>query len=649
MCGDDVGLRFEAEMISAIFLCIIWIYSYGSNTVNTLKNRIFRFAFFITALTILANALCMPLEFNHYNGIPQLVVASCYLRVITYPLISVTWQLYTVSFVHEISGESVKNPFALSLVPYIAYLLLVAANLFNGMIFTVDAGGNLVHAQFYWVLYAIHYVYSLIMILVIESNRKLLPNEVRRVTLFFPLLVALFAFIQQLVPQIFLEGSGAVCILLTGYLYLQNKRIYEDQLTSLPNRAAYIKTLKVITEKKSPVIVLSISLNDFKFINDKFGQENGDLLLKSVAGFLQKNASFSKVYRCGGDKFAVIFEENQFQSAGADICKISDRFQQPWDIPECSCHIGAAMGVAHFPTTADNMRELVSTLESAVDRAKATGSLQPVFCDRGTLDRVRRRYHIKSLLAAALKNNSFEVYFQPIYSIKDDRFFDAEALLRLRDEDGKFVPPDEFIPIAEEVGLIVDISYLVVDKVCKYIRSLMQSGAEIHTVSINLSVVQLMKVDIVPRLLQIIRDNEVSPEQIVFEVTESILVNNYAAITEKIKDLYQYGIRFALDDFGTGYSNLTYVIDLPFQMIKIDKSLIIDSMSNSKCNILVRDLTKSFRSMDFTMIAEGVELSEHDEFVRLCNFDRIQGYRYARPIPAADAIHYFGRSSGELQ
>jgi diguanylate cyclase (GGDEF)-like protein len=649
MCGDDVGFRFEAEMISAIFLCIIWIYSYGANTVNTMKNRIFRVAFFVTALTILSNALCLPLEFNHFNALPEFVTASSYLHIIVYPLVSLTWQLYTIAFVHEISGKSVKRPFLLSLVPYIAYLFLVAANSFTGMIFTVDASQTVVPGQLYWILYAIHYFYSLTMILEIGWNRKLLPNDVRRIVFFFPLMVGAFTFIQQLVPQVLLEGSGAVCILLTGYLYLQNKRIYEDQLTSLPNRAAYIKTLKMLTEKKSPMIILSISLNDFKFINDKFGQDNGDLLLKSVASFLQRNAPLSKVYRCGGDKFAVIFEENQFPSAETDICKISDRFQQPWDIPECSCHLGAAMGVAHFPTTADNLRELVSTLESAVDHAKGTGSKQPVFCDRGTLDRVRRRYYIKNLIAAALENDSFEVYFQPIYSIKDNRFSEAEALLRLRDEDGKFVPPDEFIPLAEEAGLIVDIGYVVVDKVCKYIRSLVQSGVKIHTVSINLSVVQLMKADIVTRLLEIIQKNEVSPERIIFEVTESILVNNYAAISEKVKELCQYGIRFALDDFGTGYSNLTYVIDLPFQLIKIDKSLITNSMSNNKCHILVRDLTKSFRSMDFTVIAEGVELPEHDEFVRHCGFDRIQGYRYARPIPAADAIRYFGRSPEELE
>lgn len=649
MCGDDVGVRFEAEMISAIFLCVIWVYSFGSNTVNTLKNQIFRFAFFITALTILTSAMCLPLELNHFNALPELVTVSHYLHLIVYPLVSLTWQLYTIAFVHEISGESIRKPFLLSLVPYLAYLILVAANPLNGMIFTVDASGTMVPGQLYWILYAIHYCYSLTMILVIELNRKILPNDVRYIVFFFPLLVAVFTFIQQLLSQILLEGSEAVCILLTGYLYLQNKRIYEDQLTGLPNRAAYIKTLKMLTEKKSPMIILSISLNDFKFINDKFGQDNGDLLLKSVANFLQKISPLSKVYRCGGDKFAVIFEENQFQSAGSDICKISDRFQQPWDIPECSCHISAAMGVAHFPTTADNMRELVSTLESAVDHAKATGSKQPVFCDRGTLDRVRRRYHIKSLLAAALENDGFEVYFQPIYSVKDNRFSEAEALLRLRDEDGKFVPPDEFIPLAEEMGLIVDIGYVVVDKVCKYIHSLLEAGVEIQTVSINLSVVQLMKADIVPRLLQIIRDNEISPERIVFEVTESILINNYDAISEKVKELCKYGIRFALDDFGTGYSNLTYVIDLPFQMIKIDKSLITDSMSNSKCNILVRDLTKSFRSMDYMVIAEGVELPEHDEFVRLCGFDRIQGYRYARPIPAAEAMRYFGRSPEGLE
>jgi len=402
-------------------------------------------------------------------------------------------------------------------------------------------------------------------------------------------------------------------------------------------------------EKKRTMFVMAISLNDFKFINDKFGQSNGDLLLKNVATFIKAVVPLAQIYRCGGDKFAVIFEKNRLETANSDICRIADRFIQSWDIPGCTCHLGAAIGVAHCPTTTDNMGGLVSMLESAMERAKTSGSSQPVFCDREVIHMVRHKHEVKELLSAALKQDGFEIYYQPLYSIEDSKFSEAEALLRLKDDDGRFLSPEEFIPIAEETGLIVEIGYMVIDKVCQYIRFLLKCGIEIDTISVNLSVVQLMKADIVPRLLQIIRGNGVSPSRIVFEITESVLVSNYDIAAEKIKWLSESGIRFALDDFGTGYSNLTHVIDLPFHMVKIDKSLIWDSMTNEKCYILIRDLIRTFKNMNLMVIAEGVETPEHDAFVRYCGCDRIQGFRYARPMPISLASDYLGRSLPEIE
>lgn len=168
----------------------------------------------------------------------------------------------------------------------------------------------------------------------------------------------------------------------------------------------------------------------------------------------------------------------------------------------------------------------------------------------------------------------------------------------------------------------------------------MQQEIQIETVSVNLSVVQLMKADIVPRILQIIRGSGISPNRIIFEITESVLVSNYAMVAERIRSLSEAGIRFALDDFGTGYSNFTNVIDLPFDVVKIDKTLIWDSMNNSKCYIMVRNIVHTFKSMGLMVTAEGVETPEHDEYVRICGCDRIQGFRYARPLPMEQAAGY---------
>lgn len=258
-------------------------------------------------------------------------------------------------------------------------------------------------------------------------------------------------------------------------------------------------------------------------------------------------------------------------------------------------------------------------------------------------DLAYRHDELEHLIFTALENNQFEIYYQPLYSVSDGKFTEAEALLRLRDADGKFISPEEFIPVAESTGLIVDIGCMVLEKVCSYIKYLLSCNINIDSISINLSIVQLMRDDAVPKLLGIIKKSGISPNRILFEITESVLISNYTQIAEKITQLSHAGIQFALDDFGTGYSNLTHVIDLPFDVIKLDKSLIWDSMKNRRCNIVIRDLTQAFKNINLIVTAEGVETKEHDSFVRMCGCDKIQGFRYAKPMPISQVMDYFTR------
>lgn len=248
---------------------------------------------------------------------------------------------------------------------------------------------------------------------------------------------------------------------------------------------------------------------------------------------------------------------------------------------------------------------------------------------------------IERLLYEALEENRFEVYYQPLYSVCDGKFTEAEALLRMRDKNGKFIPPDKFIPVAESTGLIVDIGFFVLKKVCNYIKYLQSCNIYVSAISVNISIAQLMRDDAVERFLDTIQRSGISPKYILFEITESVLICNYEKIADKIIRLSRSGIRFALDDFGTGYSNLTHVIDLPFNVVKLDKSLIWDSIKNQKCNIIIHDLTRAFKNVNLSVTAEGVETKEHDDFVRMCGCDKIQGFRYAKPMPLCEAMNYF--------
>ena len=256
-----------------------------------------------------------------------------------------------------------------------------------------------------------------------------------------------------------------------------------------------------------------------------------------------------------------------------------------------------------------------------------------------------RRKELENLIYHALKDRKFLIYYQPLYNVCDGNFTEAEALLRLKDNNGNFVSPDEFIPVAEQTGMITEIGCAVLDNVCKYIRSMLKCAADIDTISVNLSVVQLMEKNVVARLMDIIHANGISPNRILLEVTESTLVSNYEQVGDKIRAMSAQGVQFAVDDFGTGYSNITHVIDLPFDVVKIDKSLIWDSVRSRKCNIMIRELTKTFRDIDLSVTAEGVETSEQDDFARQCGCDKIQGFRYARPMPVSQAGDYFGRKA----
>ncbi len=310
----------------------------------------------------------------------------------------------------------------------------------------------------------------------------------------------------------------------------------------------------------------------------------------------------------------------------------------------------------NFYTNIEQNKEILS-LQAALER----GPTMPAEEDRDHCftvqgkEKLLRRYmpknegartrsiQIENLLRRALQHDGFEIYYQPLYTVCDGKFTEAEALLRLRGEDGGFVSPDEFIPVAEQCGLIDQIGSMVLDKVCRYIRYLLSCRIDIDSISVNLSVMQLLPDDAVDNILGIIRRNGVSPNRILLEVTESTLVCNFEQIARKIRELSGAGIQFALDDFGTGYSNIANVIDLPFDVIKIDKSLIWDSAVNVRCSQMVRYLTSAFRDINLEVTAEGVETPEHADFAKLCRCDKIQGFLFARPMPVSQAVDFFGR------
>jgi EAL domain-containing protein (putative c-di-GMP-specific phosphodiesterase class I) len=208
--------------------------------------------------------------------------------------------------------------------------------------------------------------------------------------------------------------------------------------------------------------------------------------------------------------------------------------------------------------------------------------------------------------------------------------------------------PAEFIPIAEDTGLIIDITYLVLEKVCRFVRKLMDSNVDIVSVSVNFSSVQFAQENVTERVFQIIEKNGVPYSKIKIEITERALIDNYSVVSDFINAIHAKGVRFALDDFGTGYSNISTVLGFPINTVKLDKSLIWSSIENPKSEAVVRHMVAAFKEIGVDVLAEGVENEEHRDFVIDCGCDMIQGFLYSRPVPADQACLFLGKKLSDL-
>jgi EAL domain-containing protein (putative c-di-GMP-specific phosphodiesterase class I) len=272
-------------------------------------------------------------------------------------------------------------------------------------------------------------------------------------------------------------------------------------------------------------------------------------------------------------------------------------------------------------------------LDFSVEEAKIQGKNRLVVYDDGIAKKNMRKLKIVAILQDAIKNDLFEVYYQPIYNIRENCFDRAEALLRLNNTIIGNIPPSEFIPIAEEHGLIVEIGYIVIDKVAQMMAEIRRLNPEFKAININVSVLQLLQKNFAQRFFEILKFFQVDPGMIELEITETGMIRSFDEMRDIMKNLKSFGIAFSLDDFGTGYSNLRYLIDLPFNCIKLDRHFINEINTDMRSRAFLKSLISLTKTLNYGVVAEGVEEPEQYRILSESNCDYIQGFYMARPMP----------------
>jgi len=440
-----------------------------------------------------------------------------------------------------------------------------------------------------------------------------------------------------------------------------HKLAYYDTLTGLPNRTLFISGLteNIHSEGEGKVdrfAVVALDLDHFKDINDTMGHSVGDAILRGVGKRLRSAMPESAtVSRTGEDEFAITMKLSSDINSARDVGdKVIDVIRsEPFKVFNEQFQVRASVGVATFPDDGTDPDQVLKNADIALNRAKEEGR-DTVKEYSEDFDRaVQQRFQMLRDLRDAMENDQLSLHYQPQLDLKTGKVVGAEALLRWwkpdnSKEGGIFISPAEFIPIAEQSGLIVPIGEWVMHTACAAAYGWKEEYGFDIRIAVNVSGVQFTQSDICAFVEKTIDDAGIEPGRLELEVTESIFMDDIEQTIETLKKLHALGIELAIDDFGTGYSSLSYLRQFPIDRLKIDQSFIRNALNNSDDAAIAKTIVGLGHSLNLKVIAEGVEVKDHEEFLLEHGCDEVQGFRYSRPVPDEKFIEFVKNYDGKL-
>ena len=438
-----------------------------------------------------------------------------------------------------------------------------------------------------------------------------------------------------------------------------NNLSFYDPLTHLPNRRLLMDRLLrsplSASRSRRKRALLFVDLDNFKMLNDALGHQTGDLLLQETALRLDSCVRESDtVARCGGDEFAVMLENlsEVVENAAAQAQIIGEKILAicglPYMLAGRECHCPSSIGITVFGGEPESANEALQRAEIAMFQAKEAGRNTIRFFSPDLQASVHARAAMEEDIRRAIKAEQFMLYYQP--QIDRGHLFGVEALLRWNHPERGFLPPDEFIPLAEETGLILPLGNWVLETACAQIAQWAKRKETAHiSVSVNISARQIRHPNFVEQVLSVLKRTGANPKNLMLELTESILVENIEDVIGKMTVLKSHGLSISLDDFGTGYSSLSYLKRLPLDQLKIDKAFIRDIMVDDTSGAIAQVIISLGRAMRLSVIAEGVETEEQREFISRLGCHAFQGFLFSRPLPLEEFERRLTDFSAKMQ
>ena len=415
---------------------------------------------------------------------------------------------------------------------------------------------------------------------------------------------------------------------------------YRDTLTSLPNRLLFADRLEHSIDRsarhRESLALLLIDMDDFKLVNDSFGHDAGDKLIKAVGDLLSRSLRRADtVARLGGDEFAVIVESIDGVDDAISIAdNLSTILEHNVRLDEQETFTGASIGIAIYPDDGEDARTLLKNADTALFRAKENGRHCFQFYKPEMSVNAMERLELENSMRKALDEDQFVVFYQPTIDIHKNEIVGVEALLRWDHPDKGIIKPSDFIPLAEDCGLIVPIGEKLIRIVAKQLRVWKDEGIEDQNVSINIAPRQFRDMDILALFKEVIHENELEYSNFTIEVTESALINNVGEVETVLNTLSGLGMTIALDDFGTGFASLAYLKDYPVDIVKIDRMYIDGTPDSREDTAIVEAIAGLTRGLRLRLLAEGIENERQLQMLKGLGCQLAQGYYWSKALPA---------------
>ncbi len=605
---------------------------------KTLRYKYIKLLYLANLVSVLSTIISTELTTGGVRGPIWLGYSITMLYYQLMPSIGLGTLLYCITIMDTTPNDE-KNYakiYAPAYIPYAIHVIAIFIGNTQDLIFTISPTEGYIRGSLYYIPFLTLIAYILVMIVIIVKNIRIPQNKDAVGVLVCTACCAIIVgFVQISAPTVLFTGMGNTVVVLVIHLYIQNLSKASDNLTGILNRISLTHMIDENIDKNKDFSLYILSLRNFKMINERHGLDVGDGVLQEVAQQLLGRFGRRNTFRYAGDEFAILLEDDKSLTE-QQVAEICNTFEQSKLMRDKEIKIEFICARVDYPMFGNTSKDLILATDYSLKSLRENVSGDKWVHDFTVIENMFNYYQMLERLKRAIDEDGFIVHYQPIYSGSVDAYVQAEALVRMKGDNGTLIFPGNFIEIAEKTGMIVQLTYKVLEIVCRDLRSLIDNnklGQYFESISINFPYLQFNSPTMIEDVMNILNKYDISPKMIKIEITERMLISDASHVKLAMDIMMEKGFVFELDDFGVDYSNMSVFLDLPLNIIKVDRSLLLSVLKSGENFSFFEYLISGIKVKDRIVLIEGVEEKDQFEACLDAGCELFQGYYFSKPIP----------------